>query len=302
MWLDIQIFGFRALWSPYFITFLLLVALLYFLITGPYRVKFGHHDKPTAKQQIAFYFSLILLYVAKGSPVDLLSHILFTAHMVQMAIFLLLVPILFIKGIPKWMWEKVINLPVVRVFFKIFTKPLIPLITFNLLFSLYHIPSVFDFSKSSRPVHFAISLVLLAAAFMMWWVVMSPIKEHNKLKPLLKMLYMAANSALITPACVLIIFASAPVFQAYSSEGAWLQALSLCVPVDVLQGLSGSLSGADMFSPMTTVEDQQLGGIVMKILTEIVYGSVIGSVFFRWFKPAREHQIDPLPESTSHSL
>src|SRR5690625_5532096 len=94
MWLDIQIFGFRALWSPYFILSILAVALVYYLITGPYRHKFGGGEKVTGKQQIYFYTSLIVLYLVKGSPIDLLSHIMLTAHMAQLAILFLVYPIL----------------------------------------------------------------------------------------------------------------------------------------------------------------------------------------------------------------
>src|SRR5690625_7318012 len=75
MWLDLQIFGFRALWSPYFFTYILLLALAYFLITGPLRHKFGGQEKPSIKQMTFFYSGLILLYIVKGSPIDLLSHI-----------------------------------------------------------------------------------------------------------------------------------------------------------------------------------------------------------------------------------
>lgn len=301
MWLDIQIFGFRGLWSPYFLSFIIILGILYYLITGPLRFNYGVEEKPTVKQQIYFYTGLLLLYIVKGSPIDLLAHIILTAHMIQMAVYLLLFPVLMIKGIPVWIWKKIIETPVIKKIFKLFSKPLIPLLLFNLLFSLYHIPAVFDFSKSSRPAHVSISLVLLFAAFMMWWVIITPIKEQNKLKPLLKIVYMGANGALITPACVLIIFAGEPAFQAYSSDGAWIQAMSLCVPKDVLKGLAGSLSGAEMFSPMSTIGDQQLGGIIMKVLTEIVYGTTIGRIFFQWFKPSKD-SIDPLPEPSTPEL
>ena len=39
------------------------------------------------KSQIILFLSgMILLYIVKGSPVDLLGHILFSVHMVQMAV------------------------------------------------------------------------------------------------------------------------------------------------------------------------------------------------------------------------
>src|SRR5690625_3691726 len=216
------------------------------------------------------------------------------AHMTQLDVYFLVFPIFIIKGVPVWIWRKVINAPIIKPIYKFFSNPIIALISFNLLFSIYHMPVIFNFSKSSQFVHSSISIIILFTAFMMWWMVLAPIKEHDKLPALVKMGYIFANAALITPACVLIIFASDPLFSAYSSEGSWIQAMSLCVPRDVLNGLASSISGPEMFSPLSMADDQQLGGITMQTVSTIIYGTMIGVVFFQWFKPS-EDPIDPLP-------
>ncbi|QKY68934.1 cytochrome c oxidase assembly factor CtaG [Lentibacillus sp. CBA3610] len=296
MWLELQIFGFRALWSPYFLLFVLGLALLYFLITGPLRHKFGGEGqaKPSWAQQFFFYGGLLLLYAVKGAPVDLLSHIMLTAHMIQMAIYYIVFPIFIIKGIPTWLWEKIVYRPVVKPVLKFLSIPLISLLLFNVLFSLYHLPVVFDFSKTSQLAHTSISLIILVAAFIVWWPIMSPLKEFDRMSPLGKIFYIFANGVLITPACVLIIFADTTVYAAYTQDGAWLQAMALCVPTGVLQGLTPAISGPEMFSPMSPLEDQQLGGIFMKIMQEITYGIVLARVFFKWFT-RESFKVDPLP-------
>ncbi|WP_164669127.1 cytochrome c oxidase assembly factor CtaG [Virgibacillus doumboii] len=294
MWLELQIFGFRALWSPYYLLFVLGLALLYFLITGPYRHKFGGGEKPSKKQQTFFYIALVLLYAVKGSPIDLLTHIMLTTHMVQMAIYYLIFPIFIIKGIPTWLWEKIVLRPIVKPIVKFFSKPLISLLLFNTLFSLYHLPAIFNFAKSSQLAHSSISVVILIAAFIVWWPILTPLKEFDRMPPLGKIFYIFANGVLITPACVLIIFANVPVYATYTQDGAWMQALALCVPSGVLQGLAPAISGPEMFSPMSTMEDQQLGGIIMKIMQEITYGVILAKIFFGWF--TRESlRVDPLP-------
>jgi|SRR5699024_7514108 len=294
MWLDLQIFGFRALWSPYFITSLAVIGILYFVITGPYRGKFGDVKRPTAKQMVSFYTGLILLYIVKGAPIDLLSHIMLSAHMAQMAVLYLVIPILFIRGIPTWLIEKFIELPVLKPVLKFFTMPIIALGLFNSLFAIYHLPAIFDFSKSSQLAHISITSGLFVLALFMWWPIVTPIKKYNRLAPLLKMIYLVISIFVISIACALIIFASEPLFNAYSSEGAWIQSLALCVPTDVLTGLSGSLSGAEMFSPLSTLEDQQLGGILMMTMQQIIYGYLIARIFFGWFS-RKNMGIDPLP-------
>ncbi|MGP4040422.1 cytochrome c oxidase assembly factor CtaG [Gracilibacillus sp. D59] len=288
MWQNMQIFGFRALWSPYYVLFLLSLAALYFL----FFVNRKDNKKAEPIQILYFYSGLILLYIIKGSPVDLLSHIMFTAHMIQMALYFLLFPILIIKGIPVWVWRKVFNFTIIGPTLHLLTKPLIALILFNGLFSIYHIPVVFDYAKANELSHVLITLAILVAAFIVWWPIFSPIKEMDTMSPLLKLGYIAANGILITPACALIIFATTSVYSTYSATGGWVQALALCVPGDVLSGLS--LSGPEMFSPLGILEDQQLGGIVMKITQEIIYGVILARIFFPWFRSGAE-KVDPLP-------
>ncbi|MEF2291655.1 cytochrome c oxidase assembly factor CtaG [Virgibacillus dokdonensis] len=300
MWLELQIFGFRALWSPYFLLFVIGLGIVYFLITGPYRHKFGGDEKPSKLQQGMLLLALVLLYAVKGAPTDLLSHMMLTAHMIQMAVYYLIFPILVIKSIPVWIWKKVIHAPFIEPAFRLLTKPLISLLLFNGLFSLYHIPAVFDFAKSTQIAHTSISLIILVAAFIVWWPILSPIKEMDSMRPVLKIGYIFANGVLITPACVLIIFADVPLFSAYSQNGAWLQALALCVPGDVLDGLAVQISGPEMFSPMSTLEDQQLGGIIMKIMQEITYGFILARVFFKWFTD-ESLKVDPMPADVQHS-
>lgn len=294
MWLELQIFGFRALWSPYYFLFLLGLGLIYYIITGPLRHTFGGDAKPTGKQKAFFYSGLVLLFAVKGGPIDLLSHIMLTAHMIQLAIYYLIFPILIIKGIPEWIWRKVILQPVVKPIMKFLTFPLISLLLFNTLFSLYHMPEIFDFSMASQIANSTISTVILITAFIVWFPIMSPLKEFDRMGPLLKIGYIFANGVLITPACVLIIFSDVPLYATYSQSGAWMQALALCVPGDVLQGLQDSISGPEMFSSMDVMIDQQLGGIIMKIAQEAVYGIIWVRILFKWFNK-EGRKVDPLP-------
>lgn len=294
MWLEIQIFGFRALWSPYFMLFVIGLGILYFLITGPYRHRFTDNDKPTIKQQLSFYSGLVLLYIVKGSPIDLLSHIMLTAHMIQMALLYFVFPIAIIKGTPAWIWKKVVYAPVIRPIFKVLTKPVFSVLLFSALLSVYHVPVIFDFSKSSQFVHSSITIFILFAAFLLWWPILTPLKEFDTLMPLLKMAYLVVSAAIITLACALIIFAGQPLFKAYSAEGTWIQSMSLCVPSNVLDGLAPTISGPEMFSPLSTIHDQQLGGVIMKIIQEIVYGIVLGRIYFSW-SSRNKQTIDPLP-------
>ncbi|MCA0969402.1 cytochrome c oxidase assembly factor CtaG [Halobacillus litoralis] len=292
MWLELQIFGFRAMWSPYFAIFIVLLAGLYFYIT--HIKKPAGEEPPSKKQHVFFYSALVLLYIIKGSPMDLLAHIMFTAHMGQMALYYLLFPILIIKGLPAWIWERLFLIKGLGSVLRFISKPLLSLILFNGLFSLYHMPVIFDFAKSDEWAHSIITTVILVLAFAMWLSVFPPLEKLDRISPIMKIGFIFANGVLITPACGLIIFAGSPLYETYSEAGAWVQALSLCVPAGVLSDLSATLSGPAYFTPIPLIEDQQLGGIIMKVTQEIIFGAVIAYVFFRWFKREGD-TVDPLP-------
>ncbi|WP_371068422.1 cytochrome c oxidase assembly factor CtaG [Sediminibacillus sp. JSM 1682029] len=296
MWLELQIFGFRALWSPYYLLFVIALGLIYYLITFTFREKFTDKGRPSRKQLIYFYTGLVILYLIKGSPIDLLSHIMFTSHMIQMSLYYLVFPILIIKGIPEWIWRNVFSVPGLKQVLNLLTKPLIALLLFNGLFSMYHMPVIFDFAKANVVAHAVITTVILLAAFLVWWPIFTPIKEMDKLSPLMKIGYIFANGVLITPACGLIIFSGHSLYATYSETSGWIQAMSLCVPQSVLNGLP--LTGPQMFSPIPVLEDQQLGGILMKIMQEIVYGFVLARIFFGWFNKSVD-KVDPLPSTNT---
>jgi putative membrane protein len=45
-----------------------------------------------------------------------------------------------------------------------------------------------------------------------------------------------------------------------------------------------------MFFALPLLEDQQLGGVLMKIIQEIVYGTVLFFVFMEWYRKEQEKE------------
>ncbi|HZH60218.1 MAG TPA: cytochrome c oxidase assembly factor CtaG, partial [Metabacillus sp.] len=226
--MSFDIFGFRALWSPYFIVVILVITALYFMIIGPWRAKFKESSPVPLKQQILFILGILLLYVSKGSPIDLLGHIMFSAHMTQMAILYLAVPPLLILGIPDWLWKAILYRKIIKPVIKVFTKPIVALIFFNGVFSLYHVPLVFDFVKTDPLYHSFMTTLIFFGAMCMWWPLLTTLPEWKSLSGIKKVGYIFADGVLLTPACALIIFAKDPLYLTYSEPQAWLTALQLC--------------------------------------------------------------------------
>ncbi len=286
--MPISIFGFQALWSPYLIGIIVFLTVVYFLVTVTWRKDFKVSEPLKKSEAVYFILGMIVLYIVKGSPVDLLGHIMFTMHMTQMAFLLLLVPVFIIKGIPWWVWKVVVEAPVVRTIFKIFTKPLLAILLFTGLFSVYHLPVVFDAIKLNETLHGIFTMILFIAAFFMYWPLLNEIEGQHKMKNIHKLGYIAANAVLITPACALIIFASNPMYGTYSDSEMWMKAMELCVPASTLSELT--LSGPELFSSMDLIADQQVGGVLMKIIQEIIFGVILFRIFHKWWNSERTNQ------------
>lgn len=297
--MSLSTFGFVANWSPYLIYILLLVVIGYFYLIGSGRSLFKESEPVGRKEKAYFLSGILLLYIVKGSPMDLLGHIMFSVHMAQMAILLLLIPILLMKGIPWWVWEGMFRNQTFARLFNFVTKPLLALIVFSAFFSIYHIPMVLDQIKMNEALHTAVTFALFLTAFFMWWSVIDVTRNQKTLHGLKKIGFIIGSAVLITPACALIIFASNPMYATYTDADAWLKAMELCVPAETLSGLT--LSGPELFSAMSAIEDQQLGGIIMKIIQELIYAVLLSSVFFAWYKNEQENA-DEITEQALRDL
>ncbi|MGM9986640.1 MAG: cytochrome c oxidase assembly factor CtaG [Bacillaceae bacterium] len=289
MWEQLTIFGFESLWSPIFLLFCIGIIGIYYYLNFKFGKKVDSADRVTGKQQTSFVVGVVLLYLANGGPLDLLGHIMFTAHMVQMATLFIVVTPLLIVGIPNWMHKKIVETKIVKAILNTIGKPLIAIFIFNGVFSLYHLPAIFDVVKTSMTLHSIYIITMFFCSFIMWWPVLNPLKEGQTLSYLQKIAYMFGNGVLLTPACALIIFASHPLYETYTDPRMWGQAMQLCVSPDIMNSLN--ISGPEFFGVTSTLRDQQSGGVVMKIFQEIVYGIIIGYVFFKWVKIEKKTEV-----------
>lgn len=288
-------FGFRGLWSPFVILLALFVATLYLYLIGPMRGRFKDSGPVPLKQKIRFFCGLFALYMALGGPLNLLAHLMFSYHMLSMAVAYLVAPPLILLGLPAWLLRPIFNFKFVKAISRVLLFPIFTLFIFNGLFSLYHVPFILDTVMMNKALHAVGYLVLLFAAFLMWWPVVNPIPEQEILTDLKKMGYVFANGVLLTPACALIIFANDPLFSIYNDPESWVQALGFCVPGDPAVLLQ-QFEGPQNYALLPPRDDQQLGGIVMKFTQEIMYGSILAYNFRKWYQKEKPYEVDEIPE------
>jgi len=285
--LGLEYFTFEELWSPMFFFFMAAIGILYFYMIGPWREKHAPEaDAATRAQKLQFLSAAVIFYLAHGGPLSLLGHLMFSFHMINMALSYLIVPPLLLMSVPAFVWKRMFAARFWRKL-RLLMNPIFTLVFFNLIFSIYHVPVVHDFVMTNFTIHRIYYFVLLVTACMMWWQIVDPVREWSRLTHVKKMAYVFANGALLTPACALIIFTSTPLYAMYNDPNVWIQAMGYCIPADRAYMLSEFEGGAKFFSLVSPVEDQQIGGIVMKLVQEVMYGIILAFIFRQWFK--REH-------------
>lgn len=291
-------FSFYDLWSPLFLVSIVLIIILYLGLTGPFRDRFPASAPVPLSRKWMFVLGALLFYIAQGSPINMMGHMMFTFHMITMALSYIIVPPLMLLAIPSWLWRYLLDRkPLQRL--KLFTYPILNAILFNALFSLYHTPVVHNYIMTHYIEHIIYYIVLFITAALMWWPIIVPVLEWSILTDIKKMGYIFLNGVLITPACALIIFAGEPLYATYVDKGAWIQAMGYCISGDPVKMLA-IFDGPTFFNTLNPLEDQQLGVVVMKSVQEMMYTFLLFSVFKDWFRREGKDD-DDFVETTSHT-
>jgi putative membrane protein len=293
----LEYFSFRDLWSPWFMLFMMAIIVLYTFVVGPWRYRFAGSQSVSVLRQLSFAISIILLYLTQGGPLNLLGHLIFTFHMTNMAVAYILVPPMLIYGIPDWLWRRMFqaklwSTPVLR----LLTNPGVSLAMFTLMFSFYHMPDNHDWIMTHFAVHRLYYIVLLFSSIMLWWHVYCPVPEWRRMSHLLTLGYIFMSGLLLTPACAMIIFANEPLFAVYNDPQVWVKAMGYCVSGNAADLLS-KFEGPACFNMMSPRDDQQLGGIVMKLVQEFVNAAALYTVFMQWYRKERSREDDPAIEA-----
>jgi putative membrane protein len=216
---------------------------------------------PSRRQAATFAGGLLALLVASDWPVhDLAEGYLYSVHMVQHLIFSLVAPPLLLLGLPAPMLDRALGAGRRRAVVRKLTRPLPALLIFNAVIVASHWPVWVDATLRHHPLHFAAHAILLTAGFIMWMPVVSPLKDMPQLHPLAKMLYLFLQSIVPTVPASFLTFGTTPLYHFYEH-------------VPRLWG----------FSALT---DQQIAGVIMKVIGGLYLWLVIVVVFFRWY--ARE--------------
>jgi cytochrome c oxidase assembly factor CtaG len=218
-----------------------------------YFLAFGRKGQP-----IYLGTALVVFLLALISPISALAEgYLFSAHMVQHILLVLIVPALVLLSLPR---SFSLPRPLAS-----FTHPLVGWIAGVGAMWIWHEPTLCNAATTSRSVFAiqAISLLLMGSLF--WWQVLAP-RDAERLSPGGGIAYLFTACTACSILGIILTFAPVSICSVYQQ------------PVDRL-GMLNTIRGG---WGLTSDKDQQIGGLLMWVPMCLIYLSAILAQLARW--------------------
>ncbi len=238
----------------------LLVAIqgIYLLGVGPLRERNNWADSVDPRQVATFTLGIIILFLALVSPIDIVSeNYLFSVHMLQHVLLTLIAPPLLVRGIPDWLIRPLLRPDWSFISARAITHPIGAFLAFNLVFSLWHLPALYDASLSNEMLHVFEHATMIGTAMIMWWPLTSTMPELPRVSFPMQIMYLFGLSVAQIIVFGALTFAAQPLYQTY---------------VD-----------APRIAPISAMTDQQVGAIIMKIGGGALFLGLLVVTFYRWY-------------------
>ena len=259
-----------------------LVALYAYALNriGPRAVR-GDEKVVTRAQLAWFAAGVATLWLASDWPMhDIAEERLYSVHMVQHLLLSFVVPPMLYMATPTWLARLVVGSGRGYRVVRALTRPIPAIVLFNGMVAISHIPAVVNGSVESSLFHYMMHTFVVFASLAMWAPVCGPLPELRYSLPL-QMPYLFVHSIIPTVPAGWLTFAEGVVYAAYDRPyRLWA---------------------------VTVADDQQIAGMLMKVVGGLFLWSVIAVLFFRFaanhegddrYTGARLDRRAPLPATT----
>ncbi len=214
-----------------------------------------------------FVFGDLILLLALVSPLDTLGDIyLFTAHMIQHLLLVLVVPPLFLLGMPPSIWKRAKRwLPLLRIE-RAISLPAFAWLAGILTLSIWHLPNLYEAALENNTIHVLEHVSFLVSAVIFWYPAIVASATHHMSAPAAMIYFMAAGMANSLLA-ILIAFSPNILYSTYAQPQD---------PLGILVWIRQDLGfSADI--------DQQIAGLLMWIPGSLPLLMASFAILIRWF-------------------
>lgn len=211
-----------------------------------------------AIQQLSFIGGTLLLFLSLNGPIhDLSDNFLFSAHMIQHLIITLIVPPLWLMGLPEWALRPVFRYRTGLAAARALTGPVVAFLVYNVVFVGWHFPAMYNWALVDHNVHILQHMMFIGAAMLLWWPIVDPLPELSRMEAPVRLLYMGVLGIPMSIVSAIITFAERAMYPWYAEA-------------------------PRVFESLSAVDDQQLGGVIMWVPGMLVFWIALTIVFFRW--------------------
>ncbi|MBI4200332.1 MAG: cytochrome c oxidase assembly protein [Chloroflexi bacterium] len=231
---------------------------LYLLGVGLLRRRYRWAPETPRRQVVLFTLGVLVMYASLTGPIhELADNYLFSAHMVQHLLISLVVPPLLLAGLPGGLVRPLVRLPLVYRTARVLIHPVPAFALFSGVLALWHLPALYEWALRVHGAHVFQHLLLMATAVLMWWPLLSPVPELPRASYPVQMVYLFLLS--LAPGFVgaAITFSSRVLYPFYQE--------------------------APRLWGIAPLVDQQIGGLIMKLVGGFAFLGILAVVFLRWY-------------------
>lgn len=246
--------------DPRIALMIMVMTVGYFAVIGPLnRNRPGHEDRPVSNAQIRWFLAgQVLLLIALGPPIDDWSHYFFSsAHMLQHLLLMFAVVPCWIKGTPPWIFRPIIKKPWGKFLLTKVPRALPGFVLASMIIVLWHWPPFYNLTLENQLVHFLQHMFFLVTGFLFFWPIMSTVPESPPLSPLMKCVYLFAQTLPSGLVGSTIVYAAPGLYPHYADSNQRPWGISIAA-------------------------DQQMGGLIMWVGMNVVFLMMITVIFLRY--------------------
>jgi putative membrane protein len=232
-------------------------------------------DSPADRnRRWAFLGGWAVLWLSTDWPLGTLgAGYLATAHMTQYVLYTMAAAPLLVLGLPEWMLRRTLSRLRAYRLVSLLARPLVAGLVFNVVLIVTHAPITVDNLRTNQAGSFALDVVWLLSALLLWLPVCGPLDEVKPSYPVRGVyLFLAAGLIPMVPGGFLT-FADTPLYAVYEL--------------------------APRVGNMDALDDQQAAGAIMKIGNLPLLWPVLAGLFLRWAHQDRASTPVAEPETTA---
>ncbi|HVN07665.1 MAG TPA: cytochrome c oxidase assembly protein [Patescibacteria group bacterium] len=243
------------------------------LMAGIYAAALLRWGKGEQRPRIGYFVLALSVWVfTLSGPLEAFAlDRLYSAYILQQILLVTVVCPALLAGLEPWMFRPVIRSSIPHGLFAFVTRPGVAFTVFAAVFTAIHLPSFCNLVCQVHPFYHTVRISLFLAGLLLWWPLLSPVREFPRLSQPMQGLYLLGVMLVMSAVGAPVTLAETILYHFYSGG---VHPLGL--------------------SPL---QDQVVGGLLMWVVQGIVLTAAASVIFVRWLSGPQGHLHAPAADS-----